>query len=272
MRAMVFVVLLVGCSEVPDSDIDGDGIADDEDFCQASFADEVVDFDGDSKDATLDLCPHDKVAASGDLDFDGIPDTCDPFFDEVRPDTRRCITSFGVRWVNATYLSARDGGAAFDLAPPLSTTSSSIAEIISSRPLLAPTVSFDIVGEARFEEANSSFAFMLRTGARRDVDVGCGIDATRDVYVIANGAREASRPIDVPIGQPFAFRLRASVGGSNATVLCRLTVGAETATTTFETSLPAGGWGFASELTDVRIDSMVIDTNDAPVSFRHSHD
>jgi hypothetical protein len=131
-RELWIVVALAGCGDVPGPDLDGDGITDDEDFCQASFADEVVDFDGDGRDATLDLCPHDKVAASGDRDFDGIPDACDPFFDEAKLDTRQCITSFSVRWMNASYLRTRAGELPFDLAPPLRATAADDVSTVSA--------------------------------------------------------------------------------------------------------------------------------------------
>ena len=274
MRAVALVVMLVGCSDVPGSDIDGDGIADDEDACQASFADEVIDFDGDGKDATKDLCPHDKSALAGDLDDDGIPDFCDPFFDEAKRDTRQCITSFGVRWMNASYLRTRAGELPFDLAPPLRAKSSEDVSTVSAFALDFPTVSFDVVGEATFGENRASFMLWLRAGELPSTrDVACGVDAQNNLFILANGDRQASRPITQPLlGTTFPFRLRASVGGTNANVLCRLTVGAETVTTTFEADLPAGGWGFASELTELRIDSMVVDTNDAPVAYRNHFD
>jgi hypothetical protein len=270
-RELWIVVLLVGCSDVQDSDIDGDGIADEEDACQASFADEVVDFDGDGKDATLDLCPHDKIAASGDLDRDGIPDACDPFFDDSKRDTRQCITSFGVRWMNASYLKTRAGELPFDLAPPLRATAADDVSTVSALALDFPSVSFDVVGELTLT-ATGSFQFWLRAGEQpTNRDVACGIDAANNLYVLAAGVQQAPRPITHPlVGVATPFRLRATVGGTNATVLCRLTIGAETVSTFFEAALSAGSWGFASKHADLRIDSMVIDTNDAPVSFRYS--
>jgi hypothetical protein len=198
-RELWIVVLLVGCSDVQDSDIDGDGIADEEDACQASFADEVVDFDGDGKDATLDLCPHDKIAASGDLDRDGIPDACDPFFDDSKRDTRQCITSFGVRWMNASYLKTRAGELPFDLAPPLRATAADDVSTVSALALDFPSVSFDVVGELTLT-ATGSFQFWLRAGEQpTNRDVACGIDAANNLYVLAAGVQQAPRPITHPL-------------------------------------------------------------------------
>lgn len=269
MRGALVVALLVGCGDVPDADMDGDGIADADDFCQSGIADEAIDIDGDGKDATVDLCPHDYNAAAGDREPDGIPDACDPFLDERRPDTRRCVTSFGVRWLNASYLSARAGELGFDLAAPLHASSAERVSTISRFPLAFPTVSFDVVGAARFGDPAASFQLWLRTGETpTDRDVACGLDAANNLYILANGERQAPRQITRPLTDAFSFRLRATVGGTSATVLCRVTIDSETVATTYDAVLPAGGWGFASTGTELRIDSVVIDSNDELVPFR----
>lgn len=266
-----WIMLIAGCGDVPGADLDGDGITDAEDPCQASFIDEAADVDGDGKDATLDLCPHDKVAASGDLDKDGIPDACDPFIDDNKLDTRQCITSFGVRWMNASYLQARAGELPFDLAPPLRATADEDVSIVSAYALEFPTVSFDVVGTMTLG-ATGSVQLWLRAGREpSNRDVACGVDAANNLYAYAAGAQQSPRPIAQPlVGVETPFRLRATVGGSNANILCRLTIGGETVTTYTATILEPGTWGFASKHADLQIDSLVIDTNEAPVSFRLS--
>jgi hypothetical protein len=102
-------------------------------------------------------------------------------------------------------------------------------------------------------------------------DVACGIDAANNLYVLAAGAQQSPRPITQPlVGVETPFRLRATIGGTNANVLCRLTIGSETVTTFTSTILEPGTWGFASKHADLRIDSLVVDTNDSPVAFRYS--
>jgi hypothetical protein len=280
MRSLAIVVFVMGCSDGPSSDLDGDGIADDEDACQAGFPDKKVDIDQDFKDASVDLCPHDANAAAGDLDEDGIPDSCDPFVGAATPDTRRCITSFSVRWMNASYLEARVGEQAWDLAPPLSATASENVSIVSTLPLDYRTTSFDVLGHATFATADetSSFKLWLRAvDTPSDKDVGCGVDGAGNVFVFASNTRQAIRPLPAPITGPF--RMRASVVAAapntptRATVLCRVTVGDQSIATTLEPAIqPGGRFGFASAQADITIDSLVIDTNDATVPFRNHYD
>ena len=272
MRLLV-VVFVMGCSDVPGPDIDGDGVTDDEDPCQSGFADEIVDADDDGKDATVDLCPHDKNAVAGDQDFDGIPDACDPFFDDVSPDTRRCITAFRVRWMNASYLEARVGEQGWDLAAPLQAAASETVSTVSTLELDFPTTSFDVVGSATFKNADelSTFKLWLRAGdTPSDKDVACGLDGGGHLFVYAGNTRQNVVTLPTPIAG--AFRLRATVGGLNATVLCRVTVGPDSISTTGQVALQPGRYGFASTQTDVTIDSLVIDSNATAVRFGNHFD
>ena len=273
MRALALMVFVVGCSDVPGPDIDGDGITDDEDACQSGFADEIVDADKDGKDATVDLCPHDTNAAAGDLDVDGIPDACDPFFDTAKPDTRRCITSFRVRWMNASYLEARVGEQPWDLAAPLSATASETVSIVSTLELDFPSTSFDVIGNAKFKTADeaSSFKLWLRAvDVPSNKDVACGIDGTGSLFIFAGNTRQKTVALPAPIDGPF--RLRATVGGSNSTVLCRATVGEMSISTTLGAALEPGRFGFASTGADITIDSLVIDSNASAIPFRNHSD
>ena len=273
MRALAFVVFVVGCSDVPGPDIDGDGVTDDDDPCQAGFADDIVDADNDGKDATVDLCPHDTNAVAGDQDFDGIPDACDPFFDAINPDTRRCVTAFRVRWMNASYLEARVGEQGWDLASPLQATASETVSTVSTLELDFPSTSFDVVGTAAFKNADdsSSFKLWLRAGdTPSDKDVACGLDGSGNLFVFAGNTRQNTVTLPAPI--TGAFRLRATVGGLNSTVLCRATVGAVSISTTGQVALQPGRFGFASTQTEITIDSLVIDSNATAVRFSNHFD
>ena len=278
MRSLAIVVFVVGCGDVQRSDLDGDGISDEDDACQAGFPDQTVDIDGDGKDASVDLCPHDTNAAAGDLDEDGIPDSCDPFVGATTPDTRRCITSFSVRWMNASYLEARVGEQAWDLAPPLSATASENVSIVSTLPLVYGSTSFDVVGHATFQTADETSSFKVWLHAvdtPSDKDVACGVDGAGNVFVFANNTRQAIRPLPAPIAGPFRMRATIAPKGAGATVLCRVTVGDQSIATTFtpRPEIPPGNrFGFASAQADITIDSLVIDSNDAAVPFRNHYD
>src|SRR5687767_12740906 len=91
MRSWLVVVALAGCNQVfglepaipfdaaPDADLrpdlDDDNIADVEDLCIASPADEAFDYDGDGKLDGTDPCPY--GADPTDDDSDGLPNECD---------------------------------------------------------------------------------------------------------------------------------------------------------------------------------------------------
>lgn len=263
------IVLVVGCSDVQGSDVDGDGIADDKDDCQASFEDEDEDVDFDGKNASFDLCPHDTNAAAGDLDEDGIPDACDLYIDPARPDTRRCVTSFAVRWMNASYLGARVGEQPWNLTWPLTATATDNVSIVSALELAHPSTTFDLLATAKFANADdrSSFKLWLRAGETpSDRDVACGVDGAGTLFVWADNMRQSV--VSLPATLSGRFRLQATVGGLNATVLCRATVEDQSIATTRAVSLPNdGGYGFASTSTDVTIHSLVIDASDVAIPF-----
>ena len=269
MRSLVFVVLVAGCGDVQGSDVDGDGIADDKDDCQASFEDEDEDVDFDGNNASSDLCPHDTNAAAGDLDEDGIPDACDLYIDPARPDTRRCVTSFAVRWMNASYLGARVGEEAWNLTWPLTATAAQNVSIVSAFQLAYPSTTFDVFATASFANADerSSFKLWLRAvETPSDKDVACGVDGAGNLFVWAGNTRQAVVPLPAKItGQ--RFRLQATVGGLNATVLCRATVNDLSIATTRQVALNDGGYGFAATNADVMIHSLVIDASDVAIPF-----
>jgi hypothetical protein len=269
MRSLAIVVLVLGCSDVQGSDVDGDGIADDSDDCQASFEDEDEDVDFDGKNASFDLCPHDTNAAAGDLDEDGIPDACDLFIDPVRRDTRRCITSFAVRWMNASYLDARVGEQPWNLTWPLTATAAETVSVVSALEISYPSTTFDVLATARFANADerSSFKLWLRAvDSPSDKDVACGVDGAGNLFVWAGNTRQHTVPLPAKI--TGRFRLQATVGGLNATVLCRATVEDLSIATTGQVGIPAdGGYGFAAAGTDITIHSLVIDASDVAIPF-----
>ncbi|MBA3501695.1 MAG: hypothetical protein M4D80_31920 [Myxococcota bacterium] len=271
MRSLAIVVLVVGCSDVQGSDVDGDGIPDDKDDCQASFEDEDEDVDFDGKDASVDLCPHDNNAAAGDLDVDGIPDACDLYIDPARPDTRRCVTSFAVRWMNASYLRARVGEQPWNLTWPLTATATDNVSVVSDLELVHPSTTFDVLATAKFANADdrSSFKLWLRAGAEPSSrDVACGVDGAGNLFVWAGNTRQAAVPL--PAKLSGRFRLQATVGGLNATVLCRATVEDLSIATTRQVMLPTdGGYGFAATSTDITIHSLVIDSSKGAIPFVH---
>lgn len=277
MRALaIVVVFVVGCGAVPDPDLDGDGIPDEDDPCQTGFADGVVDADGDGKDARVDLCPHDANAAAGDLDEDGIPDACDPFPGAASPDTRRCVTSFRVRWMNASYLEARVGEQAWDLHAPLSATAAEQTSIVSTYALAYRATTFDVLGTAAFATPDESSAFKLWVRAAPAPsldDVACGVDGAGNVFVYAGQTRQAPRPLPAPVAGPFRLRATVAPMGAGATVLCRLTANGTSIATTLGIDIAsAGRFGFASAGVDITLDSLVIDSNDSAVPFRNSYD
>lgn len=267
MRSLVIVVLAVGCSDVQGSDVDGDGVADDKDDCQASFEDEDEDVDFDGKNASFDLCPHDNNAAAGDLDEDGIPDACDLYIDPARPDTRRCVTSFAVRWMNASYLGARVGEEAWNLTWPLTATAAENVSVVSALELAHPSTTFDVLATATFARADASFKLWLRAVAEpSDQDIACGVDGAGNLFIWAGNTRQAVVPLPAKIAG--RFRLQATVGGQNATVLCRVTAEDQSIATTREVLLPAsGGYGFAAAGTDITIHSLVIDSSSVAIPF-----
>ena len=267
------IVVLAACGDVPDSDVDGDGIADADDDCVATFEDEDEDVDFDGKDADVDLCPHDFNAIAGDLDTDGIPDACDPFFDTLRPDTRRCTTSFAVRYRTASFMRARVGEEPWDFKWPLTSDDKQTVSIVSDLQIDHPSTSYDLLGIAKFAtpDERSSFKLWLRAVAvPSDADIACGVDGAGNVFVWAGNTRQAVRPLPRPIDG--IFRMRATVGGSGASVLCRVTVEGESVATTLAATLQPGGYGFASTTAGVTIRSLVIDSNDMPVAFRNHSD
>ena len=286
MRRLV-ILLIAACGDTQGSDLDGDGLADDEDECVAGFPDEVIDADGDGKDATQDLCPHDKNALAGDLDFDGIPDACDPFPAVTGGDTRRCITGFRVGWMNASHLDARDGEMPWTLrappranddAPPppaLVATPQETVSIVSAFPLEHASVTFDLVGDARFTTVTSTFKLWVRANpdAPSAQDLACGIDTSADgtqhLFVWSQNMRQAVVDLTTKIDGPF--RLRATVQDiSTHTVLCRvIPIGATTGQATRLSAGPiAGGrYGFAASAIDATIESLVIDSNEVAQPF-----
>jgi hypothetical protein len=267
MRSLAIVVLVVGCSDVQGSDVDGDGVADDKDDCQSGFQDEAEDVDFDGKNAAFDLCPHDNNAAAGDLDEDGIPDACDLYIDPVRPDTRRCVTSFAVRWMNASYLGARAGEEAWNLSWPLTATAAQNVSVVSAFELAYPSTTYDVLGTAAFANADASFKLWLRTAETPSArDVACGVDGAGNLFVWADNMRQAVVPLPAKIHSQF--RLQATVGGLNATVLCRATAEGQSIATTRQVTLPdGGGYGFAAQGTDVTIHSLVIDSSSVAIPF-----
>ena len=269
MRRLVIVVVLAACSEPPGSDLDGDGVADPHDDCIAGFSDETVDADGDRIDATLDLCPHDFKAAAGDVDADGIPEACDPFPATAAPDTRRCVTSFRVPWMNAAHLDARAGEQAWALTAPLTATADQSVSIVSRFPLEYPSVTLDVLGTLQLAPGSPGFRLWLRAepAAPGPQDLACGIDrddaGTYRLFVWANNTRNALVALPTIDG---AFRLRGTVQELNTdTVLCRATVGEQSMATRFEgvAPVPGGRYGLASAMGDTTIESLVIDSNDA---------
>ena len=258
MRCIVVAcVILVGCDGVG-HDIDGDGVADENDDCLATGKDAKRDVDGDGKDASVDLCPNDKNAASGDLDFDDIPDACDPFLGEMLPDTRRCVTSFVDRDANAEFFLVRAGETGWEPAGPLHATGD--VSFVASRPLPYKSTTFDVLGTGHFG-ATGSFKIWLRADATpSNADVACGIDAGH-VFVIANGAKNMSHELQIPIDG--TFRLHATVQADNRreNVLCRATSGGMTESTGFMANIGDGPYGFAAS-GDVTIESVVIDSRD----------
>jgi hypothetical protein len=262
MRWLVSVVLAAGCTDVPDSDVDGDGIADEADDCIAGFRDEAVDADGDGKDATIDLCPLDANAAAGDTDFDGIPEACDPFpVETARPDTRRCVTSFAVRWMNASYLVGRAGEAEWNLEPPLHAAASETASIFSAFERQYKSTTYDVQAHVG---AGGSFLMFVRADPDQvsTKDVACGID-DQNLFVWANGDKHALVPLPAAL-DGSAIRLRATINPT--VVLCRVTIGAQrmSMATTYAITAPRGLFGFRAQGADVTIDSVVVDSNDSP--------
>lgn len=269
MRRLVIVVVLAACSEPPGSDLDGDGLADRDDDCIAGFSDETIDADRDQKDATLDLCPHDFNAPAGDVDADGIPEACDPFPATDAPDTRRCVTSFRVPWMNAAHLDARAGEQAWSLTAPLAATADQSVSIVSRFAPEYPSLTLDVLGTLQLAPGSPGFRLWLRAEADAPgpQDLACGID--RDdagmyrLFVWANNTRNAAVTLPPIDGM---FRLRGTVQElTTDTVLCRATVGGQSMATRFEgiAPVPGGRYGFASIMGDATIESLVIDSNDA---------
>lgn len=260
MRSLAIVVLAVGCADVPDSDIDGDGIADDADDCIAGFRDETVDADGDHKDASIDLCPHDDSGVAGDVDLDGIPDACDLFpADMARPDTRRCVTSFSVRWMNASYLVGRAGEAEWNLGGPLTATPSETVSIFSSFEKQYKSTTYELQAHVTVG-AGASFLLFARADPDQisNQDVACGID-DQNLFVWDNNGKHALVPLP---GVPDVIRLSATINPT--AVLCRITIGKQSMATTYAVTAPRGLFGFRSQGAKVTIDSVVVDSRETP--------
>jgi hypothetical protein len=265
MRRLLFVVICAGCAADAPSDLDSDGVSDLRDTCFAGIKDEAIDVDGDGKDATQDLCPHDYNAMAGDGDEDGIPEACDPFVGAAAPDTRRCVTSFGVRWMNASHFVARAGEQLWNLNYPITATGGDNVSMVSNIEYPYRSTTYDVLGRVHFRDADSGSSFKIWLRAVEDPsnqDVACGIDGSNNLFVWANNTRQAVRPL--PVAIDGEFRLRATVQSPTTTssILCRVTANGMSVATTLDASLRPGRFGFAAIATDVTIDSLVIDTND----------
>lgn len=270
MRWLVLVlpVICVGC-DVQGPDLDIDGIEDADDDCLATFKDLDYDADLDGKTADFDLCPHDANAVAGDIDEDGIPDACDPFPGVTSPDTRRCVTSFSLRYMNTQAFTTRPGELGWDLHAPLTARGNDTVSIISTHEYDFTSTTYDIHGDIHFRDADSSSSFRVWLRALpmpSNQDVACGIDGGNNLYVYASNARHSI--VQLPVLVNGTFRLRATVqAGSGSNVLCRVSANGMSIATTFSTALQPGYFGFSSIATDVTVDSVVIDTRDMPVPF-----
>ena len=74
------------------SDLDGDGIADDQDPCIAPASDAAADIDGDAIADAMDPCPLRATADPTNADHDDLEDACDPSVGSI--DTLRCVMAF----------------------------------------------------------------------------------------------------------------------------------------------------------------------------------
>jgi len=275
MRWLPVLLFACACGDTQDSDLDGDGLRDEEDDCVDGFPDRVLDLDFDGKEADVDLCPHDQNAAAGDTDLDGIPDACDPFIAMNQPDTRRCITSFQVRWMNAAYLIARHDETPWTLGPEggLVATAAQTVSTVSDFPVTYRSATFDVLASVKFGSQNAASSFRVWLRAIREQptnqDVACGVSGDGKLWVWADNARHSI--VDLPAPLPpegGVIRLRSTVQpGTGSTILCRASVAGVSIATTYGTLIKDGLYGFSSIATDVRVESMVIDTNDAAPQF-----
>ncbi len=268
MRATLVVWLaLAGCGGNDVADLDGDGIPDLEDPCQADEADGAGDLDSDGLPNATDPCPLDAAPHLGDADDDGIPETCDPFPVTTGPDTARCITTFADPTITDGYLIPREGETGWTLGPPLSITGA--GSIVSSFP--ATTVrstTYEVLVSAQFDRADdtASFRLWLRAGpAPSEDDLACGIDGAGNLVIYRGAERIAPRPLaGGTAGRPL--RLRATVQSSgNNTILCRLSAGSDSVATTTAIPLPDGTFGFAAIGGSFQVQALAIyDRPDAP--------
>nr|MBA3818395.1 thrombospondin type 3 repeat-containing protein [Deltaproteobacteria bacterium] len=189
----VLAGVVPGCGGASDApDLDGDGIADLDDECQASEADGRGDLDGDALPNATDPCPFDAAPHLGDADGDGVPESCDPFPATTGADAQRCVTAFVDPVISEGYLAPRDGEAGWMLGPPLSTGASGAtgAGAVSMVSIFPATdhrsTTYELIGMASFATANASsyVKLWLRAGATpSDDDVACGIDGTGNLVV-----------------------------------------------------------------------------------------
>ncbi|HET9485500.1 MAG TPA: hypothetical protein VFO79_16180 [Xanthomonadales bacterium] len=285
---LALLLALAGCNQIygldptrlddtPASDLDRDGIADDDDPCIAPMRDGDDDLDEDGVVARDDRCPF--SASTLDDDADGIPDECDPF-PKALGDTLACYMSFGSTEINGLVWTPRD--ATMDWTSREGELYTRVAGPVSG---VVATLDFVAGAQTTFEAAisldNASpsgiFAFRLwgRAGmTASEQDIGCEISgdasSTRVAVVRGNDNDQAAVTELQPFPKSRLLRLRLVLGEATGTanVRCELLDWLQsTPTARAQIALPPGRVAFGTENLQAHVSAFAIYTRASPAAL-----
>lgn len=238
------------------TDLDGDGILDDEDPCVAAMADGLEDEDGDTVINQIDPCPFEAPITDGDVD--GIPDACDPFPTAVG-DRRHCFMSFTSVALDTALWHPRSTEAAWAASP---------GELIGDPTALATTIATQSLEGQSVTTYDAKLTIDLHAGfgavtlwvraspdAAAPTDVGCRyqFDTAGGFLGIAEGDALRDPHTQAPGAGINTMQLRATVvttgaAGALAAVTCSMVFNAAARiTSSASVPLPAGRAGFTTD-------------------------
>lgn len=255
--------------DAPRTDLDGDGIFDDEDPCIAPTTDRDANEDGDALKNSDDPCPLDASAA-GDTDNDMIPNACDPL-PAMAGDRHRCLMAFTSTPFSAMLWQPRLGEGKWAPGPgTIVGNATSILTTIAAASTEGESVtSYDV--KATFDThggAQGSLTLWLRASpdAKAATDIGCEyrIDAMGGALGVVEGAILRDRRAQGPGAGVTLLRLRGTIVttgalGDPAVVTCSMSLGGLVRqVSTWSVPLASGRVGFSSDRFNAAIDAIHI--------------
>ena len=286
---LVVVYLAAGCNQVfgledteraPDigggTDLDLDGVSDDQDPCLASAQDAVEDTDRDMLTNLDDPCPWDDAAQTlGDADQDKLPNECDPFRDSAG-DTRRCTMRFLNPDLNARLWHERDGTSEWIPFPGALTSMSfeSTASVVSTIDVVGmgePTLDVDLIIHSDPSITHAVQTWARAADATSPNDLGCELSGnttyTRLAIVLGDGRDLASQMIATPFPLAAGMRMRLTYAADTVSPNLRCTVSRypDQWTVTASTALPPGRIGFGVVGGQLQVTGLAIYDRTSPL-------